>query len=121
MPYVPVIPAASPQAQDLAQRLAQTVDQYRREHPELKDVDVARAFMIARMGSGGLDRRRRAGTIAALAGAFAAIAAMMSTTLARHAGTGTGSSVPWVVIILAVGVITLAIVAIVIAKANSSS
>jgi hypothetical protein len=62
MTYVPtpviVPPQASIQARELAQRIEQTIMEYRQNHRELSDLDIQQALQIARSRGGGGQRTR---------------------------------------------------------------
>lgn len=62
MTYVPtpvtVTPQASIQARELAQRIEQTILEYRQSHRNLSDLEIQQALQIARSRAGGGQRSR---------------------------------------------------------------
>ncbi len=79
IPYVPPRPP-SPRAEELGQRLAETIEQYRQQHPDLDRTDVLQATRLALSRSGGEPAATRGALIAAvvgvlLLGVFAVVAA----------------------------------------------
>jgi hypothetical protein len=79
IPYVPPQPP-SPRAEELGQRLAETIEQYRQQHPDLDRTDVRQATRLALARSGGGPAVARGALVAVVAGAlllglFAALAA----------------------------------------------
>ena len=61
MTYVPtpvVTPQASIQARELAQRIEQTIMEYRQKHSNLRDVEIQQALQIAQSRTGGGQRAR---------------------------------------------------------------
>ncbi len=71
MTYVPtpvVIPQASIQARELAQRIEHTILEYRQNHRNLSEVEIQQALQIAQSRSGGGQRARM---VVALALGFA--------------------------------------------------
>ena len=79
VPFVPP-PPPSPLAEELGQRLAETIEQYRQQHPDLDRADVLNATRLALARSGGETAAARAALVAAVVGAllvgvFAAVAA----------------------------------------------
>jgi hypothetical protein len=55
MSFVPVIPPqeqASPRAQELSRRIAETIESFRREHPDLKPREIRQASRLALRGAG---------------------------------------------------------------------
>ncbi len=83
MTYVPtpvVIPQASIQARELAQRIEHTIMEYRQNHRSLSDLEVHQALQIAQSRMGGGHRTRQAVAIAlGLAGLL--LAAALALTL----------------------------------------
>jgi CRISPR/Cas system endoribonuclease Cas6 (RAMP superfamily) len=78
MAFVPPIPrqTASPEAQDLANRIAALVQEYRRDHPDLSERAV-RDAMEAAAGSTRRADRRAVAVIAALVAAFVGAATFL--------------------------------------------
>jgi CRISPR/Cas system endoribonuclease Cas6 (RAMP superfamily) len=78
MAFVPPIPrqTASPEAQDLANRLAALVQEYRRDHPDLSERAV-RDAMEAAAGSTRRADRRAVAVTAALVAAFVGAATFL--------------------------------------------
>ncbi|MGD8869663.1 MAG: hypothetical protein PVI01_18735 [Gemmatimonadales bacterium] len=62
MTYVPtpvtVIPQASIQARELAQRIERTIVEYRQDHPHLSDLEISQALRIASNRTGAGQRSR---------------------------------------------------------------
>lgn len=61
MTYVPtpvVVPQASIQARELAQRIEHTIMEYRQNHRSLSDVEIQQALQIAQSHAGGGRRAR---------------------------------------------------------------
>ena len=87
--FVPVVPATpSPRAEALGQRLAETIEQFRQQNPDLTGLDVRQATQIAVTRSGGASALPRA-LLAVVAGV--AVAAGLAVALATdrlHAGGG---------------------------------
>ena len=75
--FVPVIPATpSPRAEALGQRLAETIEQFRQQNPDLSGLDVRQATQIAvsRSGGAGAPPRVVLALVAAMAVAGLALA-----------------------------------------------
>jgi LPXTG-motif cell wall-anchored protein len=52
--FIPVVPSTpSPRAEALGQRLAETIEQFRQQNPDLSGLDVRQAMQIAVSRSGG--------------------------------------------------------------------
>lgn len=80
VPFVPTPPreTASPQAQDLANRIASLIADYQRSHPELGARDVADALRAAAgEGGAGRSRQERRLTGALLGGVVALVMGMV--------------------------------------------
>lgn len=62
MTYIPtpvtVIPQASIQARELAQRIERTILEYHQNHPHLSDLEIRQALQIASNRTGGAQRNR---------------------------------------------------------------
>ena len=71
MVFIPQVPqqTASPEAQELANRIAALVQDYRRDHPQLSEREVHDAMQAA---SGGATRRPDRRAVAVIAGLVAA-------------------------------------------------
>lgn len=84
MAFVPHVPrqAASPQAQDLANRIGALIREYVRDHPDLTERDVRDALSAAGAPEG---VGRRPGVRAAVVGVVAAIVAL-GVVLQRSSG-----------------------------------
>lgn len=84
MTYVPMSPAGTPQAsiqaRELAQRIEQTIMEYRQNHRELSDLEIQQALQMARNRSGVGSRNRMA--VAVAAGLAALLALGMLALLA---------------------------------------
>jgi hypothetical protein len=79
VPFVPS-PPPSPQAEELGQRLAEVIEQYRQQHPDLGRAEVLQATRLALARSGGEPAAARSALVvaigvSALFGVFAALAA----------------------------------------------
>jgi hypothetical protein len=107
MAFVPHVPrqTASPEAQDLANRIAALVQDYQRDHPDLSERDV-RDAMQAAAGEGGRRTDRRAvSVIAGLVAAFVGLGVFL-----RQGGSAVGSDGTFPVVAVAIGVALLAVV-----------
>ncbi len=105
MAFVPHVPrqTASPEAQDLANRIAALVQDYRRDHPDLSERDVHDA-MHAAAGEGSRRTDRRAlSVIAGLVAAFVGLGLFL-----REGGTAVASDGPFPVVAIAIAVVLLA-------------
>lgn len=104
---VPTPPPAplSPRSRELAERLARTLEDYQRQHPELSPEEVARAVNVLRAASTGSAARRRAGVLAGtLAGAGVAVFVVLAANGGRFPGLpGLG----WAEVALMTGVVGL--------------
>ena len=102
MVFVPHVPrqTASPEAQDLANRIAALVQDYRRDHPDLSEREVHDAMQAA-AGSGRRTDRRPA-ALAAIAGL---VAAMVGLGVFLQQDGGTGRSVPFVAVAIVIAVL----------------
>jgi hypothetical protein len=59
--FIPVVPTApSPRAEALGQRLAETIEQFRQQNPDLSGLEVRQAAQIAASRSGGAGAPPRA-------------------------------------------------------------
>jgi hypothetical protein len=105
MAFVPHVPrqTASPEAQDLANRIAALIQEYQRNHPDLSERDVRDALHAA--GEPGVTGRRPAvvATVAAVVAAVGILGFVMQRSSGAPAWAETG--------IVAVVVALLAIVA----------
>jgi len=72
MVFIPQVPqqTASPEAQELANRIAALVQDYRRDHPDLSEREVHDAMRAAAGESGRKTDRRAVAVIAGLVAAF---------------------------------------------------
>lgn len=105
IPYVPPRPP-SPRAEELGQRLAETIEQFRQQHPDLDQTDVAQATRLAVSRAGVAPAAVPAPLIAVavgllLAGLFAMLAAD---------GGGCPAQAPVMMIAIAVAVAVLLLV-----------
>lgn len=103
--FVPVVPATpSPRAEALGQRLAETIEQFRQQNPDLSGLEVRQATQIAVSRSGGADAPPR------VLLALVAAAAVAGLALALRFDTG-GESWPLMMLIggiaLALGVVVM--------------
>ena len=108
--FVPIIPATpSPRAEALGQRLAETIEQFRQQNPDLNGIDVRQATQIAASRSGGAGAPPRA--LLALVAAMAVAGLVLAlATDKSHAG---GES--WTLMML-IGGIALALGVVVLLK-----
>jgi len=107
MAFVPDVPrqTASPEAQDLANRIAALVQDYRRDHPQLSEREVHDAMQAAAGGARRTDRRAAA-VIASLVAAFVGVAVFL-----RQGGADASSpAVPVVAVAIAVAVLAAVVV-----------
>ncbi len=105
--FVPVVTPPqlpSPEAQELGRRLAETIEGYRREHPNLRNIDIRQAMRLALAGRGAA-MSPAAALIIGLAAAVGVIAVLLS----RPAPQG-GAVFP--VVLVVVLALVIAIVAI---------
>lgn len=87
--FVPVVVATpSPRAEALGQRLAETVEQFRQQNPDLSGLEVRQAARIAVSRAGGASAARP--VLVALAAAVAAMAAGLGVFSARGVGVARG-------------------------------
>ncbi len=89
VPYVP--PPPSPRAMELGQRLAEAIEQYRQQHPDLNRLDVAQAARIALAQAGGSDATAPRVAIAVAAG-VAAVGLAVALAVGLGVSGGRGSS-----------------------------
>jgi hypothetical protein len=70
--FIPCVPPhpPSPLAEELGQRLAETIEQFRQQHPDLSRADVMQAARIAITRSGDVSSAPRSALIAAVVGAL---------------------------------------------------
>ena len=104
--FVPVVPAApSPRAEALGQRLAETIEQFRQQNPDLSGFEVRQATEIAVSRSGGRGAPPRALL------ALAAGVAVAGLALALATGKRGGGGEDWTVMaLLAALVVVLGVV-----------
>jgi hypothetical protein len=106
--FVPIVPAPpSPRAEALGQRLAETIEQFRQQNPDLNGLDVRQASQIAVSRSGSAGAPPRVLLALAAAGAVAGLALALATDKPR----GGGESWPLLLLIggiaLALGVVVM--------------
>lgn len=101
------------QSRELASRLEETIRQYKRDHPDLRDEEIQMA--LAQAGPATVDeeaavRQRRVAlaAVAAVLGVFGAVAA--STVGSSGGGNDAVSSTTWAIVAGAVAVGAMAIV-----------
>jgi hypothetical protein len=93
--FVPVIPSTpSPRAEALGQRLAETIEQYRQQNPDLSGLEVRQATQLAVSRSGGTSA-----SAPALIALVAAVAAA-GVALALAADGGLAGFEKWTMIML---------------------
>jgi hypothetical protein len=99
--FVPVVPPTpSPRAEELGQRLAETIEGYRRQNPDLSGLDVRQALRLAAARAGDLGAPPRA-LIALIAGlAVAGLALALATESPRAAGAPLVTAIPVVAVIV---------------------
>jgi hypothetical protein len=105
MAFVPHVPrqTASPEAQDLANRIAALVQDYRRDHPDLRERDVHDA-MHAAAGEGSRRTDRRAlSVIAGLVAAFVGLGVFL-----REGGSALGPDGTFPIVGVAIAIAVLA-------------
>ena len=101
MVFVPQVPqqTASPEAQELANRISALVQDYRRDHPQLSEREVQDAMQTAAGRTRRTDRRAVA-VVAALVAAFVGLYVFL-----RQGGAGgSDGSFPVVAVAIAVAV-----------------
>lgn len=97
--FIPVVPATpSPRAEALGQRLAETIEQFRQQNPDLNGLDVRQATQIAVSRSGGAGAPQR--VLLALVAAVA-VAGLALALAADQPRAGGGS---WTLMILIGGI-----------------
>jgi hypothetical protein len=104
--FVPVVPVTpSPRAEALGQRLAETIEQFRQQNPDLNGLDVRQATRIAVSRSGGAGAPPRALLAAVAAVAVAGLAFVLATDRSHAGGDGWTMVMPLVAIAVALGVV----------------
>jgi len=102
VPYVPPPQPPSPQAQELGRRLTETIEGFRREHPDTSPAEIRQAVQLALAGRGGSSRA----AVRVLVGLVVAMAALGLLLLRRHGEPGAWPPVAAIVafvLILGVG------------------
>jgi hypothetical protein len=100
--FIPVVPATpSPRAEALGQRLAETIEQFRQQNPDLNGLEVRQATQIAvsRAGGAGGPPRALLALVAAVAVAGLALA------LAADKGSAGGEKWPLLMGVAAIAVV----------------
>ena len=101
VPYVPPQQPPSPQAQELGRRLSETIEGFRREHPDTGAAEIRQAVQIALGGRGGTNRV----AVRFVLGALAALGILGFLLLRRASGPeGAVPVTAIVVFVLLVGV-----------------
>jgi hypothetical protein len=104
--FVPVVPQApSPRAEALGQRLAETIEQFRQQNPDLSGLEVQQATRLAVSRSGGTCGPPRA--------VLALVAGLVAAGMGLYLGLDKGSAAAaqWPVMLVLVGfVVVLAVV-----------
>ena len=110
MVFIPQVPqqTASPEAQELANRIAALVQDYRRDHPDVSERDVHDAMRAAAGESGRRTDRRAVAVIAGLVAAFVGLGVFL-----RQGGAADGSEGSFPVVAVA---ITIAVIAALVAR-----
>jgi hypothetical protein len=107
MAFVPHVPrqTASPEAQDLANRINALIQDYQRSHPDLTDRDLRDALEAAGAGGGRRADPRAPAVIAGLVAAFIGLGVFL-----REGGSAAGFDGTFPVVAVAVAVALLAAV-----------
>ncbi len=85
--FVPVVPPPpSPRAEALGQRLAETIEQFRQQNPDLNGLDVRQATQIAVSRSGGAGAPPRVLLVLVAAAAVAGLALALAMDKPRAGG-----------------------------------
>jgi hypothetical protein len=106
--FVPIIPATpSPRAEALGQRLAETIEQFRQQNPDLSGLEVRQATQIAVSRAGGACAPPRA--LIALAAAVAA--AGLAFALASKRGLAGFEELTIVTLIVALAAVLAVVLA----------
>ena len=107
--FIPVVPATpSPRAEALGQRLAETIEQFRQQNPDLNGLDVRQATQIAVSRAGGACAPPRALLAVVAAVAVAGLALALATDKPRAGG---GDSWMLMMLIVALAVVLGVVVA----------
>lgn len=109
--FVPVVVSPSPpspRAEQLGQRLAEVIRQYREQFPETSGLELRQALRIALLRAGG--GNRAPARLVALALALAAAAGLLGVALARPRAGGPSWMLALVVGVLLVGIGLVALV-----------
>lgn len=109
MVFIPQVPqqTASPEAQDLANRIAALVQDYRRDHPDLSARDVHDALQAAAGERGRRTDRRAVAVIAGLVAAFVGLGVLLR---AGGSAVGPDGTFPIVGVAIAVAVLVALVV-----------
>lgn len=104
VPFVPYVPSAqppSPRAQELGRRLAETIESFRREHPDTSPAEMREAVRLALAGRGGLSPA----PAGVLLGTFALLGALGFLFMSRmHGGEDWPMVAMVIVFVLIIGV-----------------
>jgi hypothetical protein len=102
MAFVPHVPrqTASPEAQDLANRITALIQEYQRNHPDLSERDVRDAMQAAAGGGRPTDRRA-----VAIIGALVAAFVGLGTFLRQGGADGQGLGLPVIAVAIAVALL----------------
>jgi len=85
--FIPVVPATpSPRAEALGQRLAETIEQFRQQNPDLNGLDVRQATQIAVSRAGGAGSPPRVLLVLVAAVAVAGLALALATDKPNSGG-----------------------------------
>jgi hypothetical protein len=105
--FVPVVVSTpSPRAEALGQRLAETIEQYRQQNPDLSALEVRQAARIAVTRAAGVQ------TAVPVLAAVAAVAAVAGLMVALAAGPRSAGSQQWILMLPIAGLaIAVALVA----------
>ena len=106
MVFIPQVPrqTASPEAQDLANRIAALVQDYRRDHPQLSERGVHDALQAASGGGTRRTDRRAVAVIAGLVAAFVGLGVFL-----REGGAARGPDGSFPIVAVAIAVVVLAV------------
>jgi hypothetical protein len=105
--FIPIVPSPppSPRAEALGQRLAETIEQFRQQDPELSSQDVEQAARLALARSGGASAGSRRPLVAA------AVAVLVGLLVALGANGGRcPAQAPVVYVAVAIAVVALILV-----------
>ena len=101
VPYVPPPQPPSPQAQELGRRLSETIEGFRREHPDTSAAEIRQAVQLALAGRGGRNRA----AVRVLLGVLAALGILGFLLMQRSSGQEAWPPIAAIIVfILVIGV-----------------